>query len=516
MAETNAATLMDNAEQSAPEAQAENHTPPGVIKMPPWGIPTSETKDVLSTPDSTDKIVVTSNVIDIFGDDHAATQESEKELIEQDSVSQGVPVSEQDNIAQDTPAPEQDTTAQDDPAVDIDKAKQESAETEHGIAEQEAPAAEEKAPDKQPSRRGRPPKTDREDKAPEADKPKKAERSPRLPKGPKEEKASATVSGGGTSGQNVGKDVTPATVPESPAPPRDATRPGETETIVYINHADLHPFKSHPFQVRDDDAMKALVESVKERGIDQPALVRPREDGGYELVAGHRRQYAAELAGYMNVPCVIRNMTDDEAILAMTESNFNQRADILPSERAQALKMQLDAIKRQGARFDGIASGDVGKRSNEVIADRNKMSVKNVQRYIALNNLVPDLLKKVDDKEIKFTTAVDLSYIRPKNQRYIAVAIDAQESAPSGAQAQRMRELDQKGVLNGDVIDGIMIEEKKEETRVILNSQELGKYFGPDKTPREMKDTILKLLDDYAAKQPPEHGKPEKKHEAEK
>jgi hypothetical protein len=167
-------------------------------------------------------------------------------------------------------------------------------------------------------------------------------------------------------------------------------------------------------------------------------------------------------------------------------------------------------------KFEGVAPGDVGKRSNEIIAERNKMSVTNVKRYIGLNNLVPELMKMVDDKKMKFTVAVDLSFIKPKMQKYIAVAIDAQQSPPSGAQAVRMRELDQKGVLNGDVIDGIMLEEKKEETRVILNSQELGKYFGPEKTPREMKDTILKLLDDHLAKQPPELGKPEKKHEAEK
>jgi hypothetical protein len=261
--------------------------------------------------------------------------------------------------------------------------------------------------------------------------------------------------------------------------------------------------------------MKALAASVKERGIDQPALVRPREGGGYELVAGHRRQHAAELAGHANIPCVVRDMTDDEAILAMTESNFNQRAEILPSERARALKMQLDAIKHQGARAEGAAPGDIGKRSNEIIAERNQMSVKNIQRYIALNNLVPDLMNQVDDKKIKFTVAVDLSYIKPKNQKYIAVAIEAQQSSPSGAQAQRMRELDQKGALNGDVIDGIMLEEKKEETRVILNSQELGKYFGPEKSPREMKDQILKLLDDWKGRQP-ELAKPAKKQELEK
>ena len=180
----------------------------------------------------------------------------------------------------------------------------------------------------------------------------------------------------------------------------------------------------------------------------------------------------------------------------------------------------MDAIKRQGERFKGVASGDVGKRSNEIVADRNKMSVKNVQRYIALNKLVPDLMKYVDQKidkvQIGFTTAVDLSYIKPKNQNYIAVAIDAQQSAPTGAQAARMRELDAKGMLNGDVIDGIMLEEKKEEIRVIISSQELGKYFGADKSPKEMKDTILKLLDEYKAKNPLELEKTDKQKEQEK
>jgi len=209
-------------------------------------------------------------------------------------------------------------------------------------------------------------------------------------------------------------------------------------------------------------------------------------------------------------------MTDDEAVLAMTESNFNQRTEILPSERAKALKMQLEAIKRQGARKNAKVDNELGKRSNEIIAERNSMSVKNIQRYIALNNLVPDLMKMVDDRKMKFTTAVELSYIKPKNQRYIAVAIDAQETAPSGSQAQRMRELDQKGLLNGDVIDGIMLEEKKEENKVILNSQELGKYFGPTTTPREMKDQILKILDEWKDRQPLELVKPVKTKEKEK
>ena len=304
----------------------------------------------------------------------------------------------------------------------------------------------------------------------------------------------------------------PENVTPPPEPPRDANRINETETIVYIDHADLHPFKGHPFKVRDDDEMKNLVASIKERGVDQAAIVRPREGGGYELVAGHRRQAASEMAGIKNVPCVIRNMTDEEAVLAMTESNFNQRAEILPSERAQALKMQLDAIKHQGERFNGVAKGDIGKRSNEIVAEKNNMSAKTVQRYIALNNLTPDMMKLVDDKTIKsFMVAFELSYIKPKNQNYIAMTIEAQQSAPTHAQAQHLRELDSKGVLNGDVIDGIMTEDKKEEIKVIITGQELSKYFGTDKTPKEMKDTILKLLDEYKEKQPPELTKPGEK-----
>ena len=222
------------------------------------------------------------------------------------------------------------------------------------------------------------------------------------------------------------------------------------------------------------------------------------------------------MAGYTNLPCVVRNLTDEEAILAMTESNFTYRAEILASERAQALKMQLDAIKRQGERFNGVASGDVGKRSNEIVAEKNKMGAKTVQRYIALNNLVPDLMKMADEKKIPFMTAFEMSYIKPKLQEYIATNIEAQQSAPTLAQAQRMRELDGKklngkSMLTPDVIDGIMLEEKKEDRKVIISGQELEKYFGLEKSPKEMKDTILKLLDEYKAKNPLELDKPDKK-----
>ena len=256
-----------------------------------------------------------------------------------------------------------------------------------------------------------------------------------------------------------------------------------------------------------------MVSSVRDKGVTQPAIVRPREDGGYEIVSGHRRQKASELAGFVDMPCIVRDLTDEQAITQMVEDNTNQRENILPSERAKALKMQLEAIKHQGAKeatSGQLDPKDAGRRSNEIVAERNKMTVKQVQRYIKLNDLVPDLQKMMDAGQIKFTPAVELAYIKPKNQRYIAVAIEGQQSAPSLSQAQRMRELDQKGVLNGDVIDGIMMEDKKEVDKVILTGAELGKYFGKETTPRETKDQIIKLLDDWKGQQN-EVAKPEKK-----
>ena len=359
--------------------------------------------------------------------------------------------------------------------------------------------------------RGRPPKADKEktaspgqkeapskkDKA--VQKPAPAKKPKKAPKAPKPAKATP--------------EVKAPVQAETPAAPAEAPRPGKEEQIVYIKLSELHAFKNHPFQVRNDEEMKAMVSSVRDKGVTQPAIVRPREDGGYEIVSGHRRQKASELAGFVDMPCIVRDLTDEQAITQMVEDNTNQRENILPSERAKALKMQLEAIKHQGAKE--VTSGqldpkDAGRRSNEIVAERNKMTVKQVQRYIKLNDLVPDLQKMMDAGQIKFTPAVELAYIKPKNQRYIAVAIEGQQSAPSLSQAQRMRELDQKGVLNGDVIDGIMMEDKKEVDKVILTGAELGKYFGKETTPRKMKDQIIKLLDDWKGQQK-EVAKPEKK-----
>lgn len=392
--------------------------------------------------------------------------------------------------------------------------------TERAAAQQEAKApdkAASPAPSKEtgpkqeqpPKRRGRPPKeaeaaTPGKKEAPAkknktAQKPAPAKKAEKAHKAPKPAKSAV--------------EVKPPAQPETPAAPAEAPRPAKDEQIVYIKLSELHAFKNHPFQVRNDEEMKAMVSSVRDKGVTQPAIVRPREDGGYEIVSGHRRQKASELAGFTDMPCIVRDLTDEQAITQMVEDNTNQRENILPSERAKALKMQLEAIKHQGAKeatSGQLDPKDAGKRSNEVVAERNKMTVKQVQRYIKLNDLVPELSKMMDEGKIKFTPAVELAYIKPKNQKYIAVAIDSEVAAPSLSQAQRMRELDQKGVLNGDVIDGIMMEDKKEVDKVILTGAELSKYFGKETTPREMKDQIIKLLDDWKGQQK-EVAKPEKK-----
>ena len=406
--------------------------------------------------------------------------------VEEEPVAPEVPKAEKEqaqppDLGKDAPAP-----AHSGKVVDFAAVREEAAKEEKKAIKQKSPKEKGKAA--KPGK-GRPPKTEKT--APEQGKPPKAGKTHAAP----EEKAAPPA-------------------PEVPPTPRDATR-GEREEIVYLNLSDLHPFKNHPFGVRDDAEMQGLVESVKAAGVNQPALVRPREDGGYEIIAGHRRQRASELAGFANMPCIVRNMTDDEAILAMTDDNLRHRERILPTEKAQSLKMQVEAIKHQGSR-PGEEDKDAGKRSTQVVGDRNGMNYKQVQRYIRLTELVPDLQKMVDEKKLAFTPAVEISFIRPKNQRYIAVSIEGQQSSPSLSQAQKMRELDKDGKLNGDVIDGILSQEKKEVDKVIINSAELEKYFGKDKSPREMKDKIISLLDDWKAKQPPELGKPEKKTELEK
>ena len=217
-----------------------------------------------------------------------------------------------------------------------------------------------------------------------------------------------------------------------------------------------------------------------------------------------RRSKASELAGFADIPCIVREMTDEEAILAMTDDNLRQRETILPSEKAISLKMQVEAIKRQGVRDtsgQNVQNSEAGKRSVDIVGERNGMNAKQVQRYICLTKLVPDLRKMSDEGRLGFTQAVEMSFISPKNQNLIAVSIEGEQSKPSLSQAQRLRQLDKEKQLNGDVIDAILSQEKKEVDKVIITGAELSKYFGKDKTPREMKDTIIKLLDDMAARE---------------
>lgn len=303
----------------------------------------------------------------------------------------------------------------------------------------------------------------------------------------------------------------------------------ETETVVRIPHEKLHSFKNHPFNVdTENPKFKAFVTSIRAQGVTQPVIVRPDGKDKYEIISGHRRDAGGIEAGIPFTPCIVRALTDDQAIQQMVEDNVNNR-EIGTMELAKALKMQLESIKHQGAQRslaagEVISADEVGKRSDEIIAQRNGMSAKMVQRHIALTNLVPALQEMVDGKvvgdkkamKIAFMPAFELSFIKPANQEYIAVAAEGNQSTPSHSQAQRMRKLDKEGQLNADVIDGILLEEKKEVANVILSAQELGQYFGKEATPREMKDTILKLLEENSKSQQKDIAKPQKKAEQEK
>ena len=396
-----------------------------------------------------------------------------------------IPKAEKEQAQPPTPGKDDPVPAHSGKVVDFAAARDEAAKEGKKAVKQKPPTEKGKAA--KPGK-GRPPKAEKV--APEQGKPPKAGKTHAAP----EEKAAPPA-------------------PEVPPTPRDATR-AEKEEIVYLDLSNLHPFKDHPFGVRDDAEMKSLVESVRNGGVNQPALVRPREGGGYEIIAGHRRQMASQLAGYRNMPCIVRNMTDDEAILAMTDDNLRQRETILPSEKALSLKMQYEAIKHQGARGD---SAEAGKLSLESVGQRNGMSVKTVQRYIWLNDLVPELKQTMDDGKLSFTPAVEISRVRPKHQKYIAVSIEGQQASPSKGQAKRLRELDKENKLSPDVIDGILCEEKKKEDRdVIITGAELEKFFGKEATPRQMKDQIMTLLEDWKERQPPELAKPDKKMDMEK
>ena len=296
------------------------------------------------------------------------------------------------------------------------------------------------------------------------------------------------------------KPASPARGRKKTAPPTQ--QPPQEEVVVRLPLTDLHPFPDHPFQVRDDEEMKETIQSVKEYGVIVPAIVRPREEGGYEIVAGHRRKYACEQAGLDTMPVLIRNLDRDAATIIMVDSNL-QRENILPSERAKAYKMKLEAIKRQGARND-LTSDQVGQKSKwsiEQVAEQAGESKSQVQRYIRLNELSPELLQMVDEKKIAFNPAYELSFLKPEEQQMLVTTMDYEQATPSLSQAQRMKKFSQTGKLNEDSMLAIMSEEKKpEKFSLTLDGDRIRKYFPKSYTPLQMENTIIKLLEAWQRK----------------
>ena len=272
------------------------------------------------------------------------------------------------------------------------------------------------------------------------------------------------------------------------------------EEIKEILLGELHPFSDHPFGVRDDEAMEQTVESIKEYGVLVPAIARPREDGGYEIIAGHRRKHACEIAGLKTMPVIVRDIDRNTATIVMVDSNL-QRENILPSERAKAYKMKLDAIKRQGARTDLTSAQVAQKLSVEKVAEDAGTSKDQVRRYIRLNELQPELQHLVDEGKIGMTPAVEISYLKPDEQKMLVETIDSEQATPSFSQAQRMRRLSQEGKLNDDAVLGIMMEQKKPENWDLkLPMEKIRKFFPRSYTPQRMEETIIKLLETWMKK----------------
>lgn len=282
----------------------------------------------------------------------------------------------------------------------------------------------------------------------------------------------------------------------------EETRTNEKlEKVQNISLSELHPFKNHPFKVIDDESMLRTVESVAQYGVLAPAIARPREEGGYELISGHRRHHASELAGRETMPVIIRNLDDDEATILMVDSNL-QRETILPSERAFAYKMKLEAIKHQGARSD-LTSCQVGTklRTDEMLAKDSGDSARQVQRYIRLTELIPELLSMVDEKKISFNPAVELSYLTKEEQQDFLEAMDMEQNTPSLSQAQRLKKLSQEGNCTLEAMAEIMAEVKKDELdKVTIKNDVLKKYFPKSYTPKQMQDIIIKLLEGWHKK----------------
>ena len=286
----------------------------------------------------------------------------------------------------------------------------------------------------------------------------------------------------------------------------------QEDKITLLPLSELHDFPDHPFKVRDDEAMQETTESIRQYGVLVPAIVRPREDGGYEIIAGHRRRHGSELAGLSAMPCIVREMDDDTATILMVDSNI-QRENILPSERAQAYKMKLEAIRRKAGRPVKTEEKDVpdnsvqvgqnfdGKTSRELLAENSPDSSTQIQRYIRLTELAPELQQMVDEKKIGMTPAVEISYLKPEEQQMLLTAIDSEQATPSLSQAQRMKKLSRDGKLNDDSMLDIMMEQKKPEGyNVVLSADKLRKYFPRSYTPQKMEETILKLLDAWLRK----------------
>ena len=275
----------------------------------------------------------------------------------------------------------------------------------------------------------------------------------------------------------------------------------QREQVQQIPIGELFPFKNHPFKVLDDDSMSDTVESVKQYGVLSPLIARPRPKGGYEIISGHRRQHAAELAGLETLPVIVRQMDDDAAIILMVDSNL-QREHILPSERAFAYKMKLDAMKNQGTRSDLTSTQVVSKlRSNEKLGAENNQSRETVRRFIRLTNLIPELLDMVDNKTVSFNPAVELSYLSPEQQQEVIRAMDDTQNFPSVSQAKRIKKLAQDGTFTTETIVAIMGEEKKSELdTVTIKNDTLRKYFPRSYTPKQMEDTIIKLLEQWQKK----------------
>ena len=276
------------------------------------------------------------------------------------------------------------------------------------------------------------------------------------------------------------------------------------ETIIEIPLDELHPFPDHPFGVRDDDMMQQTVESVREYGVIVPGIARPREDGGYEIVSGHRRKHACELASLKTMPFIIRDIDRNTATIIMVDSNL-QRENILPSEKAKAYKMKLEAIKRRAGR-PGRNSVQVGqnyegKTSREQIAENSPDSATQIQRYIRLTELEPELLQMVDEGKIGMTPAVEISYLNPDEQKLLIETIDSEQATPSLSQAQRLKKFSQQKMLSLDVMRAVMSEEKKTDLdRVTLKNETLRRYFPKSYTPKQMEDTIIKLLEGWYKK----------------